>query len=111
MTATVRRVGLAALCLLGLFGCGQAGPPEKPARVPRPMAGDSVTPEVIVAGTWKGGERGLLGIRCRVEGKAGTDLLFDREVPEGLLPSVAVTFFRGEQELPSTDAPRVEHLC
>jgi hypothetical protein len=110
MTATAPTAALAALCLLGVLGCGQ-GSPDRPPRVPRPAAGDSVTPEVIVAGTWKGGERGLLGIRCRVEGQAGADLLFDREVPEGLLPSVAVTFFRGEEELPPTGAPRVEHLC
>src|SRR5262245_59137538 len=110
MPATVPRAATAALCLLGVLGCGQ-GSPDRPPRVPRPVAGDTVTPEVVVAGTWKGGQRGLLGIRWRVEGKAGTDLLLDREVPEGLLPSVAVTFFRGEQELPPGHPPRVEHLC
>ncbi len=110
MTAKAPGVSLVALCLLGLLGCAQ-GPPEKSPRLPRPMAGDSVTPEVIVAGTWKGGQTGLFGIRCRVEGKAGAELLLSQEVPEDLVPRVAVTFFRGEAELSAAEPERLERCC
>ena len=114
MTARSRPAWAAALGLLGvaLLGCSQ-GDEDRAARTPRPTAGDRVTPEVVLTRPWKAGENCLFGIRFNVRGPAepGARLLAARDVPEGAMPQVAVTFYRGEEELPRVEPHRLERCC
>jgi hypothetical protein len=97
-----------AAYLVGLLGCAQSD--QRSYRVDRPVAGDQVTPEVLLAGDWKGGQKGYLGVRFRVQGQHGPALLRQVEVPGDVLPRMAVTFLRGEEELLRTE-PTLQREC
>jgi hypothetical protein len=103
-----------ALLGAGLLGCGQAAPaPQATRHVPRPVAGDRVTPEVLVAGVWKAGAVAYLNLRCQVQGPgdAAPAFLAPQDVPEGILPRASVTFLDGERELERIEELPMERSC
>ncbi len=105
-----------ALVLLSavLLGCGKTAPQDsEPPHVPRPVAGDRVTPDVLVAGVWKAGKVAYLNLRCTVQGpgEARPAFLQSRDVAEEILPQATVTFLAGERELERRADLAMERSC
>lgn len=92
-----------------LFGCGRG---ESKPRVPRPVAGDSITPIIRDTGPWTSGVA-RFAIQVAARGPAGLDvaLLDNEDVPEGILPQVTVTYYRGDQLLTFAKEPTLERFC
>lgn len=115
MTDRTLRAVRFALWLLATapLGCGQGVPEPKQARVPRPAAGDRVRPEVILGDAWRAGQLEQFNIQCRVCGPAGErpGLLLGADVPDAVLPRIAVTFFRGDEVLERVEDLQGSRFC
>lgn len=103
-----RTVSVLFFAVLFDGGCGDSKP-----RVPRPVAGDSVTPTILDAGPWTSGSIARFAIQVEARGPDGLNvaLLDNEDVPEDILPQVTVTFFRGDQLLTLAKEPTLERFC
>jgi hypothetical protein len=87
-------LGVAGLLLLfGFFSCGQ--------QQGRPLAGDTVTPQLEGPLHWTAGASGTLGVRLyasKADSQRGRLLDF-RALPFHLNPVANIAFYAGEQPL------------
>ncbi len=102
------------LVLFGLWGCSvllAAGCADfrSTPRARRPVAGDRVTPEILLGKSWRQQGPVLLSARLQVQGKddPAPELLQLEEVPYEIVPHVRLTFFAGDQALAPVEADLV----
>lgn len=87
------------LAVLGLLTCGcQQG---RNQREPRPVAGDTVTPVILLGLPWQQQGPVLLSARLQVQrpDETAPALLQLEDVPYEIVPTVTLTYFAKEKEL------------
>jgi hypothetical protein len=90
-----------ALLVLALTSCSITEPSAGEQQPKRPVAGDTVTPVILLGNTWEQKGPVLISARLEVQGKGelGQRLLELKEVPYEIVPHVTLAFFAGTQEL------------
>lgn len=95
---TQLRLMVGALLALGLASC--TGEPAA-QRLPRPVAGDTVTPVIVLGHPWQ--QKGLVLISARLQtkskGETEAQTLQLEDVPYDSVPRVTLAYFVGEQPL------------
>lgn len=86
--------------MLGLLGCASSVPPPE-ARKPRPVAGDTVSPLLLLGKSWKQGGPVLLSVRLQVQSGNETEprLLQLEDIPYKTVPGVNLTFYRENEQI------------
>lgn len=89
---------LCALLAIVTAGCEQT---EQKPRQKRPIAGDTVTPVILLGKTWKQNGPVLISARLQVQGQKDeqAQLLQLEDVPYEIVPRVCLTFFDGDKQL------------
>ena len=114
MPARTGRLVAALLAGVALLAAGLAlWRPAPPPPVPRPAAGDTVTPEIMFVGEWSAGMSAFINLRLRAEGCEGEPEAFLRnvEVPEDFVPRLRLVFYRGDDELTTAEGLVIERTC
>jgi hypothetical protein len=95
--------------LVGLtfVGCAKSPAP------PRPIAGDTVTVELITLKSWQVGQPIILSAKLRVQGPKELEpaWLTNEEVPHDAPPRATLTFWHGDEILQTFDDVPMTPAC
>lgn len=92
---------LCGFTLFGLVACTGSDENTGKPREKRPVAGDTVTPVILLGKTWKQKGLVLISARLQVKGKkeAQPKLLQLEDIPHEIVPRVTLTFYNGKEQI------------
>lgn len=100
---SVRRFNFALLMMtmVAIIGCDPASDTTTVKKPKRPLAGDTVTPEILLGKRWEQNGPVLISSRLLVQKPSEKDPQFLQleEIPYEIVPTVTLTFLNGDEEI------------